>query len=180
MATRDAALGADLGWGLGVVFRAYVKAVDDALHDLPGGPRGYQVLGLAVQDRADNQAQLATELGIDRTVLTYLIDDLADCGLVERKPDPDDRRRRRITATARGIDVWTQRHAVLDHVEQMLLAPLGADADAFRDLVTRLAVHANQAEPAPNACTVVEQLTRLDDAPTPNSRARQRKRGATS
>ena len=37
----------DLGWMLGVVFRAYVKASDHALRNVPGGPRGYQVLTAA-------------------------------------------------------------------------------------------------------------------------------------
>jgi hypothetical protein len=37
---RPADLQGDLGWMLGVVFRAYVKASDHALRDLPGGPRG--------------------------------------------------------------------------------------------------------------------------------------------
>ena len=177
MSTREAALDADLGWGLGVVFRSYVKAVDAVLSDLPGGPRGYQVLGLAVHDHADNQALLATRLGIDRTVLTYLIDDLEECGLVERRPDPLDRRRRRITATPKGNTVWTQRQAALQHVEQVLLGPLGDDAAAFRRLVATLAAHANETDPAADACTVAEQLMRLDDVPTPHARARQRRRG---
>ena len=34
----------DLGWALGVVFRRYAKAAAAALEDVPGGPRGYQVL----------------------------------------------------------------------------------------------------------------------------------------
>ena len=38
------ALADDLGWGLGTVFRAYVNAAHAAVADLPGGPRGYQVL----------------------------------------------------------------------------------------------------------------------------------------
>lgn len=175
MTTHDAALDADLGWALGVVFRSYVKAVDAVFHDLPGGPRGYQVLDSAVHDRASNQALLANQLGIDRTVLTYLIDDLEECGLVERRPDPADRRRRRITATDKGTAVWTQRHDVLHHVEQHILSSLGDDAATFRDLVARLATHVNQADPAGNACDVIEQLKRLDDTPTPNARARHRR-----
>jgi DNA-binding MarR family transcriptional regulator len=34
--------------------------------------------------------------------MTYLLDSLAEAGLVERRPDPADRRARRIVATARG------------------------------------------------------------------------------
>jgi DNA-binding MarR family transcriptional regulator len=173
MPTPLAAIDADLGWALGVVFRSYLKAVDAVIGDLPGGPRGYQVLASAVHDGADNQADLAIQLGIDRTVLTYLIDDLEECGLVERRADPLDRRRRRITATAKGTDVWTQRRAALEHVERHMLGPLGEDADAFRQLLRRLAGHANEFDPVASACEVVEQIKRIDE--TPNSRARRRR-----
>lgn len=66
----------DLGWMLGIVFRGYVRAADHALTDFPGGPRGYQVLTAAINGPARNQGAIAEELGLDRTVLTYLIDDL--------------------------------------------------------------------------------------------------------
>ena len=140
MPTPRATLDADLGWALGVVFRSYLKAVDAVLDDLPGGPRGYQVLASAAQEPADNQAELADRLGIDRTVLTYLIDDLERLGLVERRPDPADRRRRRITATDKGTTVWTQRQQALEHVEQHILGCLGDDAPAFRSLLQRLEI----------------------------------------
>src|SRR6266542_6969595 len=163
MPTPRTTLDADLGWALGVVFRSYVKGVEAVVNDLPGGPRGYQVLAAAAQDVADNQADLAQHLGIDRTVLTYLIDDLEQCGLVERRADPLDRRRRRIMATAKGSTVWRQRQQALKHVEQHILGPLGEDAGLFRALLRRLAVHANSFDPAANACEVVEQLVRLDE-----------------
>ena len=34
--------------------------------------------------------------------MTYLLDDLEKAGLIERRPDPADRRARRIAATASG------------------------------------------------------------------------------
>src|SRR2546421_8477743 len=136
---RAAAIDADLCWALGVVFRSYLKAVEAVVNDLPGGPRGYQILTSAVHDRADNQAILAQQLGIDRTVLTYLIDDLEQCGLVERQSDPADRRHRRIAATAKGTAVGAQRHNALDHVEQHILRPPLHDAPAFPPLLVPLA-----------------------------------------
>src|SRR2546423_14715097 len=72
---RAAAIDADLGWALGVVFRSYLKAVEAVVNDLPGGPRGYQILTSAVPDRPDNQAILAPQPGIDRTGPTYPTDD---------------------------------------------------------------------------------------------------------
>jgi DNA-binding MarR family transcriptional regulator len=165
-------LEADLGLALGMVFRSYLKAVQAVVDDLPGGPRGYQVLASAAQDGAGNQAVLARQLGIDRTVLTYLIDDLEQFGLVERRPDPQDRRSRRLTATAKGNTVFTQRQQALQHVEEHILSCLGDDAPAFRRLLHRLSSHANEFDPVANACEVVEQIRRLDDQPAPRGRRR--------
>src|SRR4051794_4660826 len=92
----------DLGWSLGTVLRAYAKAAGEAISDLPGGPRGYQVLWIAADGACRNQAAIAELLNIDRTVMTYLIDDLEKAGLVERKPDPTDRRARQIVVTDHG------------------------------------------------------------------------------
>src|SRR5437016_5518136 len=99
------ALAHDLGWSLGVVFRSYLKAVEAVLAHLPGGPRGYQVLAAAGRGAIASQLELAQHLGIDRTVMTYLLDDLEAAKVIERQPDPADRRARRIVATPRGRQV---------------------------------------------------------------------------
>jgi hypothetical protein len=52
----------DLGWALGTVFRSYVKAAGAAFADLPGGPRGYQVLAAAARSDPDSQLALAQHL----------------------------------------------------------------------------------------------------------------------
>src|ERR1700735_1713517 len=101
----DDALADDLGWGLGTVFRAYVPAAHEAVADLPGGPRGYQVLSAAAQGAVGSQLALAQHLGVDRTVMTYLLDDLESANLIERRPDPADRRARRIVATDKGNEL---------------------------------------------------------------------------
>src|ERR1700679_1794545 len=90
-----------------MIFRAYVKAAHAAMADLPGGPRGYQVLSAAAQGMVGSQLALAQRLGVDRTVMTYLLDDLEAAKLIERHPDPSDRRARRIVATARGTELLT-------------------------------------------------------------------------
>src|ERR1700678_3506015 len=95
----------DLGWGLAVGFRADVKAAHAGTDGIPRGPRGYQVLAPAARDESGSQAALAQRLGIDRTVMTYLLDDLEAADLVARQPDPFDRRSRRIVATKHGRHV---------------------------------------------------------------------------
>src|ERR1035438_9411698 len=49
----------DLGWALGVVFRSYLKAANAAFADVPGGPRGYQVLAAATRGEPESQLALA-------------------------------------------------------------------------------------------------------------------------
>src|SRR3984957_15654392 len=127
------ALADDLGWGLGTVFRAYVKAAHQAVADLPGGPRGYQVLSAAAQGTVGSQLALAQYLGVDRTVMTYLLDDLEAARLIERRPDPADRRARRIVATARGTVLLTALNDRLRAAENHVLAPLGhEERETFR------------------------------------------------
>ncbi|MFE7773488.1 MarR family winged helix-turn-helix transcriptional regulator [Streptomyces sp. NPDC057445] len=84
--------------------RAYRTVVASVLDDVPQGARGYRTLTVVVRGDQQNQLAPATYLGIDRTVMTYLIDDLVTAGLVERRLTPADRRRRKIVATARGVD----------------------------------------------------------------------------
>src|SRR5689334_9183337 len=101
-ACTESRLEADLGWALGSVFRAYLKSARDAVADLPGGPRGYQLLTAAATDEPCSQQALGHRVGVDRSVMTYLVDDLTEAGLVVREPDPNDRRARRIVVTDAG------------------------------------------------------------------------------
>ena len=134
----------DLGWALGVLSRCYLRAVTATFADVPGGSRGYQVLAAAARDEHGSQLALAQHLGVDRTVMTYLLDSLAEAGLIERRPDPADRRARRIVATTRGRALLDGLGERLRAAEDQVLAGLDNDADrqAFRALLRRLAVHA--------------------------------------
>lgn len=92
----------DLGWTLGVLLRAHRDRMVALLSELPHGPRGYQTLLEVAQGRHTSQLALAQHLGIDRTVMTYLVDDLVEAGLVERRENPQDRRQRRVVVTDAG------------------------------------------------------------------------------
>jgi DNA-binding MarR family transcriptional regulator len=164
----DEALADDLGWGLGVVFRAYVKAAHEAVAELPGGPRGYQVLASAAQSAVGSQLALAQHLGIDRTVMTYLLDDLENAGLIARRPDPADRRARRIVATEHGIDLLVTLDARLREAEAHLLDPLGEESQRlFRAQLRALATRLNALDPLDSPCELAEQV----DAALPTTRS---------
>lgn len=153
------ALAGDLGWGLGVVFRAYVTAAEGAVADLPGGPRGYQVLSAAAQGKVGSQLALAQHLRVDRTVMTYLLDDLEKAGLIERRPDPEDRRARRIVPTPEGLRLLATLDRRLRAVEDVLLAPLDEDARRrFREQLRALATNIDAADPVRDPCRLVDAV----------------------
>lgn len=153
------ALDGDLGFTLGVVFRAYVKATNVVVGDLPGGHRGYQVLTAATRDQPESQSALCQQLGIDRTVMTYLLDDLERADLVVRKPAPTDRRTRHVVATETGRKRLAELDLRLAHAEAHVLSALpDADRETFKTLLCKLAAHVNELDPVDNACTVVEDI----------------------
>ena len=128
----------DLGWALGAVLRAWMRATSGLFADLPGGPRGYQVLSMATGSVCGTQAAMAESIGVDRTVMTHLIDDLEADGLVERKPDPADRRARRVLLTPRGRERYDELAAQMRHVERAVLSGLDdASAEQLRSLLFR-------------------------------------------
>ncbi|MEU8246887.1 MarR family winged helix-turn-helix transcriptional regulator [Nonomuraea sp. NPDC048916] len=165
------ALDCDLGWALGVVFRAYIRTADALVSELPGGARGYQVLAAAAQELSGGQGALAQRLGIDKTVMTYLVDDLERAGLVERRPDPADRRNKRVLATAEGRATWASLRSRLEHAEEHVLAPLeAAERPLFRELLRKLAVRAHTLDPVESACELVAELDRTPSRPRHSAR----------
>ncbi|GAA2831012.1 MarR family winged helix-turn-helix transcriptional regulator [Crossiella cryophila] len=144
----------DFGLALGAVVRGYFKAADRAVDDLPGGPRGYQVLSAAARGEAPSQIALAQQLGVDRTVMTYLLDDLERAGFVERRPDPADRRSRQIVITETGQAELCRLERRLSAVEDTVLTPLDeSEREVLRGMLARLAAYAGD---VPNACQVAE------------------------
>jgi DNA-binding MarR family transcriptional regulator len=124
---------------------------------LPGGPRGYQVLVATVAGGPGSQLALAQQLGVDRTVMTYLLDELERAGLVERTPDPADRRARRITLTTAGRERLCALERSLRAAEEHLLDPLDtAERATLRALLVRVATHAGGSSHV--ACEVVQEL----------------------
>src|ERR1700722_3359687 len=162
----DDALADDLGWGLGMIFRAYVRAAHAAVAALPGGPRGYQVLSAAAQGTVASQLALAQHLGIDRTVMTYLLNDLEAAKLIERRPDPADRRARRIVATEQGNELLASLNDRLRAAEAHLLAPLGTEKnDSFRAQVRLLATQLDAVDPPDSPCDLADEVDAEIPAP---------------
>ncbi|WP_161632049.1 MarR family winged helix-turn-helix transcriptional regulator [Nakamurella lactea] len=129
----------DFGLALGALMRRYHSGATQAVAELPGGPRGFQVLAISAAGGCESQAQIAERLGLDRTVMTYLVDDLEKADLVVRRPDPVDRRARQILLTANGRKAFDAATRRLQHVEREVLGELtAAEARQFRELLQRI------------------------------------------
>ncbi|GAA2403683.1 MarR family winged helix-turn-helix transcriptional regulator [Nonomuraea africana] len=137
-----AGLDETLGWLLAQVFHGHMSASQRALEGFPGSQRGYMVVNAAVNGCARNQIDMAKQLRLDRTVMVYLVDELVEAGLVERVPDPGDRRSKMIVATDKGRARLEEATAVLCRVDDHVLAPLEpGERAALREMLQRVAAH---------------------------------------
>lgn len=138
-------MGCDLGWSIGMVLRNYRAKTEAVTAEVPRGARGYQLLYAVIHSDLPNQLLLAEYLGIDRTVLPYVIDDLVEAGLVERQPTPGDRRGRKVVATPLGITTFEKLERQMLAAEEALLATLNTtEQQEFRRLLSRVARQARE------------------------------------
>lgn len=75
---------------------------------------------------ARGQGVLAQEIGADKTRIIPVLDDLQRRGLIERRPDPADRRARVLALTAEGRALRDATQADIQAKEEKLLSRLGA------------------------------------------------------
>ncbi len=82
---------------------------------------------------------LAERLGVTKQAVSQLVDDLEALGVVERVPDPDDARARRVTFTALGRAGLLDGLAVLEALERDYAAKIGeAHMNALHEALTAL------------------------------------------
>ena len=98
----------------------------DAFEPTGLNPQHHAVLSLLEEASCRQQGMLADRLGYDRSIMVGLLDDLEERGLIERKRDPDDRRRHLVTLTPAGKEALGELRAILKSVEKEFFAPLDA------------------------------------------------------
>ncbi|MFI7031331.1 MarR family winged helix-turn-helix transcriptional regulator [Microbispora rosea] len=102
----------------------------------------FAVLATLEESGPASQAELSRRTGIYRSDLVSVINELTDRGLVERAPDPADRRRNVITMTERGRARFARLDELVTELEDEVLAPLGpAERDQLARLLARLVDH---------------------------------------
>jgi DNA-binding MarR family transcriptional regulator len=99
----------------------------------------YAVLASLQEHGPGSQATLSRRTGIYRSDMVGVLNELAERGLIERMPDPDDRRRNVITITRAGTKQLRELDRILAGVQEDLLAPLSpADRKQLVTLLGRL------------------------------------------
>jgi MarR family transcriptional regulator for hemolysin len=82
------------------------------------------------------QSDLAEDLDIQPITLTRLVDRLCDNGLIERRPDPTDRRAKRLHLTPAARPLLDRISAQVEDLAETVLA--GVDPAAVTTLLTQL------------------------------------------
>lgn len=112
----------------------------------PSGITGRQLAVLiAINGAAPlSQAEAAGRLGVDRTTMVALIDELEEAGLVRRQRDPEDRRKNVVVLTGTGRATLTAATTASEAAERQFLSPLPpAQAASLRTALQAVAFSAH-------------------------------------
>ncbi|MGW5261873.1 MarR family winged helix-turn-helix transcriptional regulator [Microbispora sp. NPDC004025] len=128
--------------------RALIAAETPILREHGLSMWAYAVL-LGLDDRpVRTQAALAESIGADKTRIIRVLDDLQRRGLIERSPDPADRRVRLLSITPEGRRVRDGAQAGIRRMEEALLARLpDEDREGFLRALRVLSAQAPQVNP---------------------------------
>jgi len=109
--------------------------IEAGLDDIP--KNGIFVIGALGRTGAP-LAQIIDSLGVSKQSAGQLVDTLALRGYIERKIDPEDRRRLTVTLTPRGREAAAISRATIERIDAALLKKVGREHVAH----TRATLHA--------------------------------------
>src|SRR3954454_20620544 len=89
-------------------------------------PTEYAILASLDDSPGIDQRTLAERIGIDTVSAHQSVGRLETRGLINQKVDPDDRRARRLTLTARGLRLRQRLRPTIAEAHARIMAPLSA------------------------------------------------------
>jgi MarR family transcriptional regulator, lower aerobic nicotinate degradation pathway regulator len=115
-------------WLLSRVFARSAALLAAGFEAHGDGLRGYHFRLLAALEQwgPESQADLSRDTGIDRSDVTAALNELESRGYVERMVDPGNKRRNIVTLTPEGTGALLRLDAVLEEIQEAVLAPLTA------------------------------------------------------
>lgn len=103
-------------------------------------PVHYRALAALDEHGGLSQVELGRHLALDRKDVAIALDALAERSLIERTPDPGDRRRNIVALTGEGRRILPQLDLTLRAVQERVLAPLTErEAAQLRAALAKLA-----------------------------------------
>jgi DNA-binding MarR family transcriptional regulator len=122
---------------IGTVVARYYEEYDQAAaaHSLTGAQA--RVLGLLSLEPMPMR-RIAQKLKCEPSKVTGIVDRLETRGLVERRPDPADRRVKLAAPTEKGIDTARQLRESLNFAREPLAKLSDTDRAVLRDLLRRM------------------------------------------
>jgi DNA-binding MarR family transcriptional regulator len=124
---------------LGTLSLTVTDLVEEALAPLDLRLRHYQLLRLLHFDGPRLQSKIGPVLGVDRTTVVALVDQLEKLNLAKRVRSADDRRAYLIAATTKGKRLAIKATELVGKVEATMFAPLSVEEqNVVRKLSARL------------------------------------------
>jgi DNA-binding MarR family transcriptional regulator len=99
----------------------------EALESIGLTPALFALLNVLGVREGAIQQELGSAMGIDRSTMVSLLDELEAAGLAERRPHPKDRRAREISITPEGRRLLEQARRMARQVEDEVLGGLTAE-----------------------------------------------------
>jgi MarR family transcriptional regulator, transcriptional regulator for hemolysin len=118
------------------LWRATHTRTADVLGSVGLTPALFALLNVIGARQGANQQQLGSALGIDRSTMVSLIDQLESARLARRRPSATDRRAREIAITPKGRRLLQRARGLISQVEDEVLA--GLTAEEGHELLTLL------------------------------------------
>ncbi len=139
---RPARVRAKPSWLLNQAAIPANRLVTESLAGADARRHHYVLLAALDEVGSASQAELSRRTMIDRSDMVATVNELVEHDLVERTPDPTDRRRNVVTLTAAGRRQLRRLDSLLAKVQDELLAPLSAgEREEFVRLLTRIVDH---------------------------------------
>ena len=129
------------------LWRATHTRAADALERVGLTPALFALLNVIGAREGAIQQELGSAMGIDRSTMVALIDQLESAGLAKRRPSATDRRARQIEITPKGRRLLQRARRMVAQVEDGVLAGLTAEERRELEALLRRALDSAPTQP---------------------------------